>query len=65
MSLKHTVRTRYRGVNKFKKVYQSINDLVKDESGYLLAGSHYILNRWKNYYFQLLDVHRISDVRQI
>jgi hypothetical protein len=31
----------------------------------LLADSHNILNRWKNYFSQLLNVHNISDVRQI
>jgi hypothetical protein len=30
-----------------------------------LADSHNILNRWKNYFSQLLSVHRVSDVRQI
>jgi hypothetical protein len=25
----------------------------------------YILNRWKNYFSQLLNVHRVSDVRLI
>jgi hypothetical protein len=38
---------------------------VKDENGDLLADSQNILNRWKNYFSQLLNVHRISDVRQI
>jgi hypothetical protein len=38
---------------------------VKDENGDLLADSHNILNRWKNYYSQLLNVHNVSDVRQI
>jgi hypothetical protein len=38
---------------------------VKDENGDLLADSHIILNRWKNYFSQLLNVHRASDVRQI
>jgi hypothetical protein len=38
---------------------------VKDENGDLLADSHIILNRWKNYFTQLLNVHRASDVRQI
>jgi hypothetical protein len=38
---------------------------VKDDNGDLLADSHNILNRWKNYFSQLLDVHRVSDVRQI
>jgi hypothetical protein len=38
---------------------------VKDESGDLLADSYSILNRWKNYFSQLLNVHSVSDVRQI
>jgi hypothetical protein len=38
---------------------------VKDENGDLLAVSHDILNRQKNYLSQLLDVHRISDIRHI
>jgi hypothetical protein len=37
---------------------------VKDENGDLLADS-LILNGWKNYFSQLLNVHRVSDVRQI
>jgi hypothetical protein len=39
--------------------------LVKDEDGDLLADSHSILNRWKNYFSQLLNLHDVSDVRQI
>jgi hypothetical protein len=38
---------------------------VKDENGDMLADSHSILNRWKNYFLQLLIVHNVSDVRQI
>jgi hypothetical protein len=38
---------------------------VKDENGDLLAVSHNIVNRWKNYFSQLLNVQRISDVRQV
>jgi hypothetical protein len=38
---------------------------VKDENGDLLADSHNILNRWKNYFSQLLNVYNVSDVRQI
>jgi hypothetical protein len=38
---------------------------VKDENGDLLGKSHNILNRWKNYFSQLLNVHSVSDVRQI
>jgi hypothetical protein len=38
---------------------------VRDENGDLLADSHNILNRWKNYFSQLLNVHNVSTVRQI
>jgi hypothetical protein len=38
--------------------------LVKDERGDLLADPHKILNRWKNYFFQLLNVHGAGGVRQ-
>jgi hypothetical protein len=41
------------------------NKVVKDENGDLLADSHNILNRWMNYFSQLLNVHNVSDVRQI
>jgi hypothetical protein len=52
-------------MNEFKSCYQPRNNLVKDENGDLLAESYYILNRWKNYISQLLNVHNASDVRQI
>jgi hypothetical protein len=37
---------------------------MKDENGDLLSDSH-ILSRWENYFSKLLNVHRVSDVRQI
>jgi hypothetical protein len=59
------IRDLYRGINEFKRGYQPRNNLVKDETGDLLADSHNILNMWKNYFSQLLNVHNVSDVRQI
>jgi hypothetical protein len=38
---------------------------VKNENADLVADSHNNLNRWKNYFSQLLNVHNVSDVRQI
>jgi hypothetical protein len=38
---------------------------VKDENGDLLADSHNILNKLKNYFSQLLNMHNVSDVRQM
>jgi hypothetical protein len=47
----------YRGIAEFEKGYQPRDKLGKDENGDLLAGSHNILIRWKNYCSQLLSVH--------
>jgi hypothetical protein len=58
------IRDLYRGINGFKRGYQPRNSLVKDENGDLLVNSHNILNRWKNYFSQLLNVHNVSVVRQ-
>jgi hypothetical protein len=54
------MRDLYRDINGFKRGYQPRRNLVKDD-----ADSHNILNRWKNYFSQLLNVHNVSDVRQI
>jgi hypothetical protein len=46
-------------------MFLSVYMISKDENGDLLADSHNIVNRWKNNFSQLLNVHRVSDVRQI
>jgi hypothetical protein len=58
------IRDLYRRRNEFKRDSQPRNILVKDENGDLLADSHNILNRWKNYFSQLMKVNNVSDVRQ-
>jgi hypothetical protein len=52
----------HRGVNYFKKVYQPITNLIKGENGNLLADSHNIFNRWRNYFCQLLIVRGVDDI---
>jgi hypothetical protein len=59
------IRDLYRGINEFKRSYQQRNNLVKDENGDQLADSHNILNRSKNYFSELLNVHNVTDARQI
>jgi hypothetical protein len=54
----------YRGINDFKKGYQPRTVIVKDEKGDLVADSHSIMARWRNYFSQMLNVHGVSDVRQ-
>jgi hypothetical protein len=59
------IRDLYRGRNEFKRGYQPRSIFVKDVHDDLLADSNTILNRWKSYFSQLLNVHDVSDVRQI
>jgi hypothetical protein len=58
------IRDLYRGINEFKKDYQPRTNLVKDEKGDLLADPHKIVNRWMDYFCQLLNVQRVGDIRQ-
>jgi hypothetical protein len=44
--------------------YQLRRNLVKDENGDVVADSYNILNRRKKYFFQLFNVHGVSDVKQ-
>jgi hypothetical protein len=55
------IRDLNKGINEFKKG-QPRNKLVMDENGDLLADSHHILNRLKNYFPQLLIVYSVIDV---
>jgi hypothetical protein len=59
-----TFRDLYRGINDFKTGYQPRTIIVKDEKGDLVADSHSIMARWRNYFSQILNVHLVSDVRQ-
>jgi uncharacterized protein (DUF2252 family) len=59
----NNIRDLYRGINSIKKGYQSRTRIVKDKKGDLVADSHSIMARWRNYFFQILNVHGVSDVR--
>ena len=54
----------YRGISDFKKGYQPRCNIVKDEKGDLVADSHSIVARWRNYFCQLFNVHGVQDVGQ-
>jgi len=54
----------YWGINDFKKDYQPRINIVKNDIGDLVADSHRIWARWRNYFSQLLNVHGVNDVRQ-
>jgi len=54
----------YRGIIDFKKGYQPRCNVVKDEKGDLVADSHSIVGRWRNYFPQLFKVHGVKNVGQ-
>jgi hypothetical protein len=60
----NNTRDLYRGINDVKKEYQPRTRIVKDETGDLVADSHRIMVRRRNYFSQILNVHGVSDVRQ-
>jgi hypothetical protein len=52
----------YRGIHDFERGHKPTGNIMKDENGDLLEDFHSILNRWKNYFSELLNVHRVSDL---
>jgi len=58
------IRDLYRGISDFKKGYQPRCNIVKDVKGDLVADSHSIVARWRNYFSQLFNVHEVKDVGQ-
>jgi hypothetical protein len=56
------IRKLYRRMNEFKD-FQPRTYLIIDVKGDFLADSYNILNRWKNYFSHLLNVHRVCNVR--
>jgi hypothetical protein len=59
------IRDLYREISDFMKGHHSRIDFVNVENGDLFAGFQNILNRWKNCFSQLLNVHIVSDVSLI
>jgi len=55
------VRGMYMGINNFRKGFQARTEMVKDENDNLITDSTGVLNTWKNYFDQLLNVEFESD----
>ena len=56
------IRDVCRCISDFKKGYQPRTSLVKDEKGDLVTEFHSILDRWRNHFSQLLNVHGVNYV---
>jgi hypothetical protein len=59
------IRDLYRGINEFKKGHQLRINIIKDVYGNLIADPQNVLNRWKNFFSQVLNVHGVHDDRQM
>jgi hypothetical protein len=59
------IRDLYRGINEFKKGYHPRINIVMDENGNMLADSRSVLNRWTNFFNQVLNIYGVHNVRQM
>jgi hypothetical protein len=55
----------YTGINEFRKGNQPRINITKDVNGNLIADPQSVLNRWKNFFNQALNVHGFHNVRQM
>lgn len=64
-SANKSVRHSYREeISEFKKGYQPAANSVQNGCD-LLEDCHTVLSKWKNHFYQLLNVHRVNDVGQV
>jgi hypothetical protein len=55
----------YRGINEFKKRYELIINIINDQNGNLLVDPQSVLKKWKIFFNQALNIHRVHNVRQM
>jgi hypothetical protein len=60
----NNIRDLYWVINDVKKGYQPRTGIVKDKTSDLVAVSNSIMSSWRNYFFQILNVHGVINVRQ-
>jgi len=60
----NNIRDLYRGNNDFNLEYQPRCNRLKDENVDIVADSHIIVVKWRNYFSQLFNVHGVKDVKQ-
>jgi hypothetical protein len=51
-------------MNEFEKGYQTRINIVRDENGNLLAHPQSVLNKWKIFFNQVLNIHGVHNVTQ-
>jgi len=55
----------YRGIKELKEGYQHSTNLVRNRKGKSYVHSHIVVNRRKNYLFQLLNVFCVNDISRL
>ena len=56
------IRELYQGIRVERKGFQARSNVFRNGNGDMIADSRSILNRWKNYFDQLLNVHAEQDI---
>jgi hypothetical protein len=59
------IRDLYRGINEFKEGYQPRINIIKEQNGNLIADPQSVLNKWKNFFNQVLNIHGVHDIKQM
>jgi hypothetical protein len=69
MSLKVIIKIKIlgicRGINEFKKGYEPRINIMEDENDNLIADLQSVLNRWKEFFNQVLNIHGFHDCWQM
>ena len=55
-------RELYQGIRRERKGFQARTNIIRNGNGDMIADSRSILDRWKNYFDQLLNVHVEQDI---
>ncbi|PSN48471.1 hypothetical protein C0J52_11717 [Blattella germanica] len=58
------IRELYQGIKIEREGFQARTNIIKDENGDMLADAKSILNRWGNYFNQLLNVHGEEEIEE-
>ena len=56
------IRELYQGIRIERKGFQARTNIIRNGNGDMIADSRSILDRWKNYFDQLLNVHAEQDI---
>ncbi|PSN35187.1 hypothetical protein C0J52_22574 [Blattella germanica] len=58
------IRELYQGIRIERKGFQARTNIIKNENGNMLADAKSILNRWGNFFNQLLNVHGEEEIEE-